>query len=61
MIEVKTCSKCLVPKPLTEEFFYRARPTATHKKGGWQSHCRTCWKGINKLNKCRIKSARLPS
>lgn len=52
----KLCHKCNIEKPLTEEFFYRARPTATHKKeGNWQSHCKACWKVINKLNKLRVK------
>jgi len=52
----KICTKCNIRKPLTEEFFYRARPTATHKKeGSWQSHCKDCWKEINKANKFRIR------
>lgn len=51
----KVCRKCGVIKPLTEEFFYRARPRKNHSKGGWQSFCRLCWKQINASNKTRRK------
>lgn len=52
----KLCTKCGLIKQLTEVNWYKARPTASHPKGGWQSHCRECWKIVNSSNKQRRKS-----
>lgn len=54
--EYKQCTKCWEFKPLTEEYWYKARPREGHKKEGWQSYCRDCWKEINRANKKRIKN-----
>ena len=55
-MQTKLCTKCGKEKPLNEDNFYPARPTATHKKGGWQSHCKECWRTINRLNKSRMRT-----
>lgn len=55
--ETKMCGRCKEEKALSEANFYPARPTATHPKGGWQSHCKVCWKVINKANR-EIRKAR---
>lgn len=52
----KVCTRCDKSRPLTDQYWYRARPTATHKKGGWQSYCKVCWKVINKLNKDKLRA-----
>jgi len=44
-------------KPLTEEYYYKARPRKNHKKESWQSFCRSCWKAVNAQNKLRRKDA----
>lgn len=51
----KVCPKCGKEKTLTEDNFYLARPRMGHKKAGWQSYCKACWKQINLNNKLRIK------
>ena len=56
-VEEKLCPKCGEIKPLTEEFFYKARPRKNHPKESWQSFCKACWKLINALNKARRKDA----
>jgi hypothetical protein len=55
MQEEKRCSRCSMVYPLTIEYFYVARPHGKHKSSGWQSHCKNCWKSINKENKLRMK------
>lgn len=52
----RTCAKCTEDKELTEDNFYKTKPTPTHPKAGWHSYCRICWKLVNKLNKDRIKA-----
>lgn len=54
----KKCNKCDIVKPLTEEYWYKISPRKGHKNAGWQSHCRECWKTINRLNKERRKHTR---
>lgn len=49
------CPSCKVPKPRTEEYWYKARPREGHKKEGWQSYCRACWPTINRNNKRKRK------
>jgi len=51
--KVKTCTKCNAEKTLDESNFYVLRPSASHPNGGWQAHCRECWKQINSNNKRR--------
>lgn len=53
----KLCPRCGEEKELTEDNFYPARPRKNHKKPGWQSYCRLCWRDINKSNKNRIRQA----
>lgn len=53
---VKVCKLCGDPKPLTDEHWYRARPTASHPSGGWQSYCKACWKIINKNTREKRKA-----
>lgn len=52
-VSIKKCGRCGNQKPLTVENFYVLRPSASHPKGGWQAHCKSCWKDINKANKRR--------
>lgn len=54
----KRCNKCGEHKPLTEEFWYVHHARKGHPKDSWQSHCRECWKLINRLNKLRIRLAK---
>jgi len=56
MPDEKRCNKCAVLKPATPEFFYVQRARDGHKEG-WESHCRECWKEINKANKKRIRQS----
>lgn len=56
-MEEKLCPKCGDTKPLTEEFFYKARPRKNHAKESWQSFCKACWKGVNRANKERRRHA----
>jgi Zn-finger nucleic acid-binding protein len=58
---VKTCTRCGSVWPLTGEYWYVARPRGNHKSQGWQSHCRECWKDINRLNKIARKAKKLSS
>lgn len=51
--KTKLCQKCGESKPLTTEFWYVQRSRAGHNKPGWQSHCRECWKQINRVNKTK--------
>lgn len=53
-MEDRICPKCKKKNPCTEEYFYKTRPTATHKKSSW-SYCKVCWREINRLNKQRMK------
>lgn len=55
-METKVCTKCGEAKLLTEANFYPARPRAGHKKQGWQSYCKSCWKIVNKDNKLKLAS-----
>lgn len=50
-VQNKDCGKCGHSFPLLDDFWYRARPTVTHPRGGWQSNCKDCWKSVNKANK----------
>lgn len=52
---MRICPKCGEEKELSEEYFYLARPRVGHKKQGWQSYCRECWKIINRDNKLKLK------
>lgn len=51
----KICPSCKGEKPLTETYWYKARPREGHKKEGWQSYCRLCWPEINRRNKLKRK------
>lgn len=53
----KRCPRCEEDKEINEDNWYPARPRKNHKKPGWQSYCRLCWREINKGNKLRIKEA----
>lgn len=56
--QLKKCNKCNRQKPLTQDYWYRISPRKGHKNAGWQSHCKECWKTINRLNKERRKHTR---
>lgn len=59
MLEVRVCKRCGQEKQLTAEFWYVQRARDGHPKGGWQSHCRECWRQINKHNKQKRKLLRM--
>ena len=52
----KLCPRCGQEKELNEDNFYPARPRKNHKKAGWQSFCRLCWKSVNAEQRERRKS-----
>lgn len=52
---MRTCPRCKITKPLTEEYFYVLRPRQVHDPMRWQSYCRDCWVSINAANKQRRK------
>lgn len=52
-VKFKTCSRCGQAKTLTTDNFYILRPTTTHPNGGWQAHCKDCWREVNRANKKR--------
>lgn len=54
---LRLCTRCNEKKEESEEYFYIARPSGPHKKSGWQSYCKECWKEINAANKLRRKLA----
>jgi len=56
--DVKLCNRCGKLKPLTPEFWYVQRARDGHPTPGWQSHCRECWREINRLNKQRIRKSK---
>lgn len=53
----KVCTNCTHEKPLTEDYWYIARPREGHPSQGWQSFCRQCWRDKNKANKQRRKAS----
>lgn len=56
---VKVCKLCGEAKALTDTNWYRARPTASHPSGGWQSYCKLCWKIKNKENREKRRAKEL--
>jgi hypothetical protein len=56
IIPMQRCNRCNLEKPLTEEFFYALKARKKHPTDTWQSHCKECWREINKENKKKIKA-----
>lgn len=54
----RLCKRCNVEKPLNAEFWYVQRARDSHPTPGWQSHCRECWREINRTNKQKRRLAK---